>query len=100
MRVIRLLPIHPGEVLLREFMQPFGLDQNELARSMGVPARRINEIVQGKRAVTAQTALRLERVLGASARFWLGLQADYDLEVARSDVRASQLCTSARPACA
>jgi addiction module HigA family antidote len=81
--VLRLRNIHPGEVLLEEFMRPFGISQNELARGLGVPPRRINEIVQGKRAISADTALRLERSLGASARFWLGLQADYDLEEAR-----------------
>lgn len=79
----KLANIHPGEVLLEEFMQPLGISQNRLARAMCVPPRRINEIVHGQRAITADTALRLAHVLGTSAQFWLGLQADYDLEQAR-----------------
>ncbi len=77
----KLNPIHPGEVLLEEFLKPMGLSQNRLALHIGVHARRINEIVLGKRAVTANTALRLARYFGTSPRFWLGLQADYDLDV-------------------
>jgi addiction module HigA family antidote len=81
---MKALPnIHPGEVLLEEFLQPLDISQNRLARAMGVPPRRINEIVHGKRAVTADTALRLARALGTSEQFWMGLQADYDLEEAR-----------------
>ena len=81
---MKTLPnIHPGEVLLEEFLKPLGISQNRLARAMGVPPRRINEIVHGKRAVTADTALRLARALGTSEQFWMGLQADYDLEEAR-----------------
>jgi len=80
--MIRLPAIHPGEVLLEEFLRPCGISQNELARAMKVPPRRVNELVLGKRAVTADTALRLQEVLGASARYWMGLQADYDLELA------------------
>lgn len=79
----RLPNVHPGEVLFEEFMQPLGISQNRLARAMSVPPRRINEIVHGQRAVTADTALRLAHVLGTSPQFWLGLQADYDLEEAR-----------------
>lgn len=79
----RLPNIHPGEVLFEEFMQPLGISQNRLARAMCVPPRRINEIVHGQRAVTADTALRLAHVLGTSPQFWLGLQADYDLEEAQ-----------------
>jgi antitoxin HigA-1 len=79
----RLPNIHPGEVLLEEFLVPMGVSQNALARAAGVPPRRINEIVLGKRGVTADTALRLARALGTSERFWLGLQADYDLEEAQ-----------------
>lgn len=75
--------VHPGEVLLEEFLAPMGISQNALARAAGVPPRRINEIVLGKRGVTADTALRLAVALGTSERFWLGLQADYDLEEAR-----------------
>lgn len=74
--------IHPGEVLLEEFLHPLELSQNALARAMDVPPRRINEIVLGKRGITADTALRLAAALGTSERFWLGLQADFDLEEA------------------
>ncbi len=72
--------VHPGEVLLEEFLGPLGISQNALARAMGVPPRRINEIVLGKRGITADTAVRMALALGTSERFWLGLQADYDLE--------------------
>lgn len=75
--------VHPGEVLHEEFLKPFELSQNQLARDLGVPPRRINEVVLGKRSVTADTALRLARYFGTSERFWLGLQLDYDLEEAR-----------------
>lgn len=74
--------IHPGEVLLEEFLVPMGISQNALARAAGVPPRRINEIVLGKRGISADTAVRLAAVLGTSERFWLGLQADHDLEAA------------------
>jgi|SRR6056297_247631 len=81
----RKLPnIHPGEILLEEFLAPMEISQNALARAVGVPPRRINEIVLGKRAVTADTALRLAKAFGTSEQFWMGLQADYDLEEARS----------------
>lgn len=80
----KLPNIHPGEVLLEEFLKPLAISQNKLARAMGVPPRRINEIVHGKRAVTADTAIRLARSLGTSEQFWMGLQADYDLEEARN----------------
>jgi len=79
----RLNNVHPGEVLLEEFLQPLGISQNRLARAMRVPPRRINEIVHGKRSVTADTALRLAVALGTSEKFWIGLQADYDLLEAR-----------------
>lgn len=75
--------IHPGEVLQEEFLAPMDISQNALARAAGVPPRRINEIVLGKRSVTADTAVRLAKALGTSERFWLGLQTDYDLEEAR-----------------
>ncbi len=78
----KLHPVHPGEVLLEEFLKPLGLSQTRLAQAIGVPPRRINEIVLEKRRITADTALRLARYFGTSARFWLGLQADYDLDVA------------------
>jgi addiction module HigA family antidote len=77
----KLPPVHPGEVLLEEFLKPMGISQYLLAKSISVPPRRINEIVLGRRAVTADTALRLSRHLGTSERFWLNLQARYDLEV-------------------
>jgi addiction module HigA family antidote len=76
--------VHPGEVLLEEFLKPMGISQNALARAIGVPPRRINEIVLGKRAVSADTALRLARALRTSEQFWMGLQADYDLGEARN----------------
>lgn len=78
----KLSNVHPGEVLNEEFLLPLGISQNALARAMNVPPRRINEIVHGARAVTADTALRLAIVLGTTPQFWLGLQADYDLEEA------------------
>ena len=78
----RLFPVHPGEVLLEEFLKPLGLSQNRLGLSIGVHPRRINEIVLHKRRITAETALRLARYFGTSPQFWLGLQSDYDLDVA------------------
>ena len=79
----KLHNIHPGEILLEEFLIPMEISQNRLARDIGVPPRRINEIVHGKRAITADTALRLARYFGTSEAFWMGLQSDYDLEEAR-----------------
>jgi addiction module HigA family antidote len=80
---MKTLPnVHPGEVLREEFLSPLGISQNALARAANVPPRRINEIVLGKRSITADTAVRLAAALGTSERFWLGLQADYDLEEA------------------
>lgn len=78
-----LAPIHPGEVLLEEFLEPMGISQYRLAKDISVPPRRINEIVHGKRAVTADTALRLSRYFGTSERFWLNLQASFDLDIQR-----------------
>jgi len=77
-----LHPVHPGEVLLEEFLNPMGLSQNKLAVNIGVPARRINEIVLEKRKVSADTALRLGRFFGMSSEFWFGLQSQYDLDIA------------------
>jgi antitoxin HigA-1 len=77
----KLDPVHPGEVLFEEFLAPMELSQNALARALGVPPRRINEIVHGNRRVTADTALRLARYFGNSAQFWLGLQMDYELDL-------------------
>jgi antitoxin HigA-1 len=83
MTATKLPPIHPGEVLLTEFLQPLQLSQYALAKAIGVPTRRINEIVLGKRAISPDTALRLSRYFGLSERFWLNLQIRYDLEVAK-----------------
>lgn len=77
----RMEPLHPGEVLLKEFLEPMGMSQNRLALDIGVPPRRINEIVLGKRRVTADTALRLARYFDMSPQFWMGLQMDYDLDM-------------------
>lgn len=77
----KLLPVHPGEILLEEFLNPLGISQYGLARAVSVPPRRINEIVRGQRALTANTALRLARFFGTTERFWLNLQTRYDLEV-------------------
>ena len=74
-------PIHPGEVLMEDFIEGFGLTQNKLAVAIGVPPRRINEIVHGKRRITADTALRLGRYFGMTAQFWINLQTRYDLEI-------------------
>ena len=76
----RLPPIHPGEILLEEFLKPMNISQYRLAKSTSVPARRINEIVHGKRSITADTALRLSKFFGMSDRFWMNLQTRYDLE--------------------
>ncbi|MDO8635982.1 MAG: HigA family addiction module antitoxin [Dehalococcoidia bacterium] len=78
----KLHPVHPGEVLLEEFLKPMGLSQNRLAVDIGVPPRRINEIVLEKRRITADTALRLARYFSTTPQFWLGLQTDYDLDMA------------------
>jgi addiction module HigA family antidote len=79
----KLRPVHPGEVLHEEFLKPMGLSQNKVALEIGVPPRRINEIVLRKRGITADTALRLARYFGVSPQFWLGLQVDYDLDIAK-----------------
>ena len=86
----RLSPIHPGEILLEEFLTPMGISQYRLAKDISVPARRINEIVHGKRAITPDTALRLSRFFGMSERFWINLQTRYDLE-AEKDRLADRL---------
>ncbi len=77
----KIKPVHPGEILMEEFLKPMGISQNRIAMDIGVPPRRINEIVHEKRRVTADTALRLSRYFGMSAQFWLGIQMDYDLDV-------------------
>lgn len=86
----KMLPIHPGEILQEEFLLPFGITQYRVAKDIGVPARRINEIVHGKRAITADTALRLSRYFGTSERFWMNLQTRYELEI-QKDALGSQL---------
>ena len=86
--VPKLVPVHPGEILLTEFLEPHGLSQYRLAKDIRVPPRRINEIVLGKRGVTADTALRLSRYFGTSDRFWLNLQVRFELEVERDRVGA------------
>jgi addiction module HigA family antidote len=82
----KLHPIHPGEVLWEEFLKPMGISQNRLALNIGVPPRRINEIVLGKRGITADTALRLAKFFGTSAEFWLGLQSQYELDVTAEEL--------------
>lgn len=81
-------PIHPGEILMEDFIQGFGITQNKLAVAIGVPPRRINEIVHGKRGITADTAVRLSRYFGNSAEFWMNLQAHYELRIERRALQA------------
>lgn len=89
-------PIHPGDILLTEFMEPLKVSQNRLSLATGIPASRINAIIKGKRSITADTALRLGRFFGTSPDLWLGLQMDYDLEVQR-DALADRLDREVRP---
>lgn len=89
-------PIHPGEILLRDFLEPMAVTQYRLAKAISVPARRINEIVHGRRAISADTALRLGRFFGMESEFWLNLQSRYDLEVAK-DGLAGRLVKEVRP---
>lgn len=91
----KLPPIHPGEILLEEFLKPLGISQYRLAKDISVPPRRINEIVLGKRAISPDTALRLSRYFGLSDRFWINLQARYDLEVEK-DKLADRLAREVR----
>lgn len=93
-------PVHPGEVLRLDFLEPMGVSQYRLAKGMGVPPRRVNEIVLGKRAITADTALRLGRFFGMEAEFWMNLQALFDLEATRDQlgVRLVREVTPMRPA--
>jgi len=86
MNTDKLMPVHPGEVLLEEFLKPMNLSQNQVALALRVPARRINEIIHGKRRITADTALRLAIYFNMSPQFWLGLQMDYDLDLAEDEV--------------
>jgi antitoxin HigA-1 len=83
----RLKNVHPGEILFEEFLRPMEISQTRLAHSISVPPRRINEIVLGKRGITADTALRLARVFGTSVQFWMGLQDEYELREARSTIK-------------
>jgi addiction module HigA family antidote len=96
MKQTKLAPIHPGEVLSEEFLKPMELSQNRLALDIGVPPRRINEIVLEKRGVTADTALRLARYFNMSPQFWLGLQMDYELDLAE-DALSKRLAKEVRP---
>jgi addiction module HigA family antidote len=91
----KLKNIHPGEILLEEFLKPMGISQNGLARAIGVPPRRINEIVLGRRSITADTALRLAQAFGTSVQFWMGLQDEYAIREARNAI-ARQLATIQR----
>ena len=84
-----MAPVHPGEILLEEFLEPLGVSQYQLAKAVSVPARRINEIVHGQRRISADTALRLARYFGTSERFWINLQARYDLEVEKDRLGAA-----------
>ena len=84
-----MAPVHPGEILLEEFLVPLGVSQYQLAKAVSVPARRINEIVHGQRRISADTALRLARYFGTSERFWINLQARYDLEVEKDRLGAA-----------
>jgi len=91
-------PIHPGEILLEEFLKPMNISQYQLAKDISVPARRINEIVLGKRSISANTALRLSRYFRLSERFWLNLQSAYDLSLARAE-HGSAISREVRPRC-
>jgi len=84
----KLPPIHPGEILLKEFLRPLGMSMNRLADELHVPANRITQIVEGRRSVTGETSLRLARYFGTSPEFWLGMQKDYDLQIARDEFEA------------
>ncbi len=92
MKTKKIPPIHPGEILLEDFLEPMGISQYKLSKDISVSPRRINEIVQGKRSITADTALRLSRYFGLSERFWLNLQSRYDLDVEKDklDVRLAK----------
>ena len=96
MPVRKMSPVHPGKVLLEEFLKPMNLSQNRLALAIGVPPRRINEIVLGKRGITADTALRLARYFGVSPEFWMGIQMDYALDKA-ADELSDRLDREVRP---
>ena len=86
MKEKRMAPVHPGEILLEQFLKPLAMSQNKLALEISVPPRRINEIVKGRRRVTADTAMRLARFFKMTPEYWMGLQADYDLDVVRDEL--------------
>lgn len=86
MRTKKMAPVHPGEILLEQFLKPMGMSQNRLAIEISVPPRRINEIVKGKRRVTADTAMRLAIFFSMTPQYWMGLQADYDLDIAQDEL--------------
>jgi len=92
----KMAPVHPGEILLEEFLKPMSISQNKLAMLLRVPASRVNSIVHGDRSITADTALRLSRFFGTSAQFWLSLQQSYDLDVARDEL-GDQLARDVQP---
>ena len=92
-----LPPIHPGEILLEDFMKPLGISQNALARALGVPPVTINKLVHGKRSVTTETAFRLARFFGNTPGFWLNLQKDYEIEKADSEALAQRIAEEVRP---
>jgi addiction module HigA family antidote len=83
-----MAPVHPGEILMKEFLEPMGITQYRVAKEINVPARRINEIVHGKRTITANTALRLSRYFGTTEQFWVNLQMKYDLELEKDELGA------------
>jgi addiction module HigA family antidote len=92
----KLPPVHPGEILLEEYLKPLGISQNKLGRDLNVPAQRINEIVRGQRAITVDTALRLARYFHTSPQFWLNLQSHYDLEIAQETRLAERVIKEVR----
>jgi addiction module HigA family antidote len=96
MAKVDLSPVHPGEILLEDFMKPLGISQYALAKAIGVPARRINEIVHGKRSITADTALRLGLYFGVDPQSWMNLQTHYDLQITKTDL-GGRLATEVRP---
>ncbi len=96
MAIKKLSPVHPGEILLEEYLILLGISQNKLGRDLGVPAQRINEIIRGKRAITVDTALRLARYFHTTPQFWLNLQAHYDLEMARENYLLERISREVR----
>ena len=95
MKAKKIPPVHPGEILMEEFLKPMKISQYRAAKDISVPARRINEIVHGQRSISADTALRLGRYFGMSAQFWLNLQSRYDIEIQREKL-SKRLCTEVR----